>query len=106
MVFGRFKLDGVALGVIRAELAGEVNAGLISQQEWGAMPRYWRRSRWYWRVPWSGKVERWRVLRRVHNELVDLAFLKWRPRGMGGDWGRVERLRWRTRNLKAQEIVE
>ena len=92
--------------VIRSELAEEVRTGLISQQEWEVMPRYWLRSRWYWGLLWSGKVETWRVLRRVHNELVDLAFLKWRIRRMGGDWGRVERLRRRIRNLKAQEIVE
>lgn len=92
--------------VIRSELAEEVRSGLISQTEWEILPRYWRRSRWYWRVMWSGKVEQWRVLRRVHNELVDLAFLKWRLRRMGGDWSRVERLRRRIRNLKSQEIVE
>jgi RsiW-degrading membrane proteinase PrsW (M82 family) len=92
--------------VIRSELAEEVGTGLISREEWEAMPRYWRRSKWYWRVLWSGKVEQWCVLRRVHNELVDLAFLKWRTKRMGGDWGRVERLRRRIRNLKVQEIVE
>ena len=92
--------------VIRAELAEETSTGLIGEQELEILPRYWRRSRWYWSVLWSGKVERWRVLRRVHNELVDLAFLKWRLRRMGGDWGRVERLRRRIRSLKAQEIVE
>jgi RsiW-degrading membrane proteinase PrsW (M82 family) len=92
--------------VIRNELAEEVDTGLISREEWEIMPRYWRRSKWYWQVLWSGKLEQWRVLRRVHNELVDLAFLKWRLRRMGGDWGRVERLRRRIRNLKSQEIVE
>lgn len=92
--------------VIRAELAEEINTGLISREEWDIMPRYWRRSRWYWQTLWSGKVEQWRVLRRVHNELVDLAFLKWRLKRMGGDWNRVERLRRRIRNLKTQEIVE
>lgn len=92
--------------VIRSELAEEVGFGLISEAEWEILPRYWRRSRWYRQVLWTGKVEQWRVLRRVHNELVDLAFLKWRIRRMGGDSGRVERLRRRIRNLKSQEIVE
>lgn len=92
--------------VIRFELAEEVDAGLLSREEWEIMPHFWRRSIWYWRVLWSGKVEQWRVLRRVHNELVDLAFLKWRLRRMGGDWGSVERLRKRIVNLKSQEIVE
>lgn len=53
----------------------------------------------------SGELERWRVLRRVRNELVDLAFLKRRLRRTG-DWGRVERLRRRIRGFKSQEIVE
>ena len=92
--------------VIWAELAEEVDTGLISREEWEIMPRYWRRSRWYWQVLWSGKVEQWRVLRRVHNELVDLAFLKWRVRRMGGDLDSVERLRRRIQNLRSQEIVE
>lgn len=92
--------------VIRFELGEEVNTGLISQAEWDIIPRYWRRSRWYWQVLLSGKLEQWRALRRVHNELVDLAFLKWRLRRQGGDWGQVERLRRRIYNLKTQEVVE
>ena len=59
--------------IIRSELAEEVDSGLIGREEWEAMPRYWRRSAWYWRLLREGKLERWRLIRRVHNELVDFA---------------------------------
>ena len=73
--------------MIRLELAEEVDSGLIGREEWEAMPRYWRRSARYWRLLWEGKLERWRLVRRVHNELVDLAFLKWRIKKVGGEGG-------------------
>lgn len=92
--------------VIRDELEEEATRGLISREEWEAMPRYWRRSVWYWRLLWEGKPERWRQLRRVHNELVDLAFLKKRLRKAGGDREQVERRRRRIANLKSQRVVE
>jgi hypothetical protein len=70
------------------------------------MLRYWRRSAWYWRLLWEGKLERWRLIRRVHNELVDLAFLKWRLKKTGGDWEQVEKRRRRIANLRSQQVVE
>ncbi len=91
--------------VIHGELE-EAARGLISREEREAMPLYWRRSVWYWRLLWEGKLERWRLLRRVHSELVDLAFLKWRLRKVGGDWAQVERRRRRIANLKSQRVVE
>lgn len=92
--------------VIREELAEEMDSGLISREEWEILPRYRRRLALYWRVLWSGKVERWRALRRLHNEMVELALLKRRLERTGGDPGRVERLRRRIKALKSQEIVE
>src|SRR5215210_5215581 len=92
--------------VIRDELAEEVKTGLISREEWEMMPRYWRRSRTYWRLLWEGKLERWRLLRRVHNELVDLAFLKRRLRQADEDRGRVEKRRRRIASLRSLEAVE
>jgi RsiW-degrading membrane proteinase PrsW (M82 family) len=92
--------------VIRHELEEEVDSGLISREEWEAMPRYWRRSAWYWRLLWERKLEQWRQLRRVHNELVDLAFLKWRLRKTGDDREQVERRRRRIANLRSQRVVE
>ena len=43
--------------IIRHELAEEVDRGLIDREEWEAMPRYWRRSAWYWRLLQEGKLE-------------------------------------------------
>ncbi|MDX6381545.1 MAG: protease PrsW [Rubrobacteraceae bacterium] len=93
--------------VIREELAEEMDNGLISREEWELVPHYWRRSKLYWRLLWSGKLERWRTLRRLHQEMVDLALLKRRLRRTGSDdWDRVERLKQRIKALKSQEIVE
>ena len=92
--------------IIRLELEEEANRRLISHEEWELMPHYWRRSARYWKLLREGKLERWRLIKRVHNELVDLAFLKWRIRKVGGDWGQVERRRRRIANLRSQQVVE
>ncbi len=92
--------------VIREELADEARAGHISREEWELMPSYWGRSKKYWRLLRDGKFERWRLLRRIHNEMADLAFLKRRLRRGGGDPQRVERLRRRIAALKSQQVVE
>ena len=92
--------------VIRQELEQEMKDGLISREEWEAMPRYLSRSKQYWGLLWAGKPEHWRQLKRIHGELVDLAFLKWRLRRTGGDWNEVERRRRRIANLQSQEVVE
>jgi protease PrsW len=75
--------------VIRDELAEEAGSGFLSHAEWGMMFCYWERSKWYWQLLWEGKLERWRLLRRIHNELVDLAFLKRRLRWTSGDRGQI-----------------
>lgn len=92
--------------VIHEELAEEMEAGLISEEEWKLVPRYWHRLLLYWRLLWLGKVERWRVSRRLFNELAGLALLKRRLKRTGGDWNQVDRLRQRVKALKSQEVVE
>jgi protease PrsW len=92
--------------IIHLELEEETNRGLISRDEWEIMPRYWRRSARYWKLLRGGKLERWRLIRRVHNELVGLAFLKWRLKKTGGDWEQVKRRRRRIANLRSQQVVE
>jgi protease PrsW len=87
--------------IIRFELAEEVNAGLITRPEWELTPRYWRRTRWYWELLREGKLEQWRLVRRIHNELADLAFLKWRVRRNRGNPAEVERRRHGIANLRA-----
>ena len=91
--------------VIRDELAAEIGAGLLSHEEWEMMPRYWSRTKEYWRLLGEGKLERWRLLRRIHNELVDLAFLKRRLRRTGGDRGQIKRRRKRIAYLRSLEAI-
>ena len=92
--------------VIRDELEEEVRAGLLDHAEWEMMFRYWDRSKWYWQLLWEGKLERWRLLRRIHNELVDLAFLKWRLKRAARVRGQIERRRKRIAYLRSLEAVE
>jgi RsiW-degrading membrane proteinase PrsW (M82 family) len=91
--------------VIRVELEEEAASGLISRTELELLPRYWQRTWWYWQLIKSGQWERWRILKRIHNELVDLAFMKRRMRrtGVGGD--DIERRRKLIDKLKTQKIV-
>lgn len=87
--------------VIRYELAEEVRRGVIEREDWQSLPRYWARSARYWRLLREGRLDEWIRLRRLHNELVDLAFLKWRLRRFGGDANRVEKCRRRIALLQA-----
>jgi protease PrsW len=91
--------------VIRDELEEETRAGFLHHEEWELMFRYWGRSKWYWQLLWEGELERWRLLRRIHNELVDLAFLKRRLRRAGGDQGQIERRRKRIAYLRSLEAI-
>jgi RsiW-degrading membrane proteinase PrsW (M82 family) len=92
--------------VIRDELEEEARAGFLHHEEWELMFRYRDRSKWYWQLLWEGELERWRLLGRIHNELVDLAFLKRRLRRAGGDQGQIERRRKRIAYLRSLEAVE
>jgi protease PrsW len=92
--------------VIRDELEEEARAGFLHHEEWEMMFRYWDRSKWYWQLLWEGKLERWRLLRRIHNELVDLAFLKRRLRRAPKLRGQIERRRKRIAYLRSLEAVE
>ena len=111
-VFVSLFLAAVALwlryqrGVIRDELAEETETGLLSREELELMPRYWRRSKEYLRLLWEGKLERWRQLSRVHNELVDLAFFKWRLKRNGGDQSHVDKRRRRIAALRSLAALE
>jgi RsiW-degrading membrane proteinase PrsW (M82 family) len=91
--------------VISEELEEEAAAGLISRTEWRLMPMYWKRSLWYLQLVRTGQWERWRLLKRIHNELVDLALLKRRVRRGRGDPASVHRARLLIEKLKAQKIV-
>lgn len=88
--------------VIVEELLEEARAGLISRTELELLPRYWLRSRWYWQLIRTGQWERWRLLKRIHNELVNLALLKRRARTKVPEVDRSRRL---IAKLKAQKAV-
>lgn len=91
--------------VIREELAEEADSGLISRTEWRLLPRYWQRTRWYWQLMKTGQWERWRLLQRMHNELVGLALLKRRARRRGADDPDIQRRRRLIETLKAQKVA-
>jgi RsiW-degrading membrane proteinase PrsW (M82 family) len=91
--------------VIAEELVEEADSGLISRTELDLLPRYWLRSRWYWQLIRTGQWERWRLLRRIHNELVDLALLKRRSARKQIDRSEIETSRRLIAKLKAQKAV-
>jgi RsiW-degrading membrane proteinase PrsW (M82 family) len=91
--------------VIRTELTEEARAGLISPTELDLLPRYWRRTAWYWQLMRTGQWERLRLLKRMHNELVDLAFAKRRHRQGRVDKDEIERRRDLISRLKSQKLV-
>lgn len=91
--------------VIAEELEEEATGGLISRTEWRLMPMYWRRSLWYLELLRTGQWERCRLLKRIHNELVDLALLKRRVRRGRADAASVDDARRLIEKLKAQKIV-
>ena len=91
--------------VIREELEEETATGLISRTEWFLLPRYWQRTMWYWQLIKTGQWERLRLLRRIHNELVNLAFTKHRIARGTADRADAEQRRRIINRLKAQKAA-
>lgn len=92
--------------VIRAELAEEIDSGLIDPRDTELVPSYLRRVQWYWRLFRVGELERLRSIRRLHIELAKLAFLKWRVGRDERTRPDVNRSRQKIANLKAQSAVD
>ena len=67
---------GVERRIIRAELQDEVRDGTISREEYEVIPTYFRRTGYYLRLIFSGRLLTWRRERKVHAAAVDLAFAK------------------------------
>jgi predicted ATPase/RsiW-degrading membrane proteinase PrsW (M82 family) len=86
--------------VLDTELDEEVHSGLIGPEEKERVLRVSRRLPESFRLLRRGLGEQWRVRRRLENELVELALLKWRLRRFGGDWSRVKLGRRRVLSLK------
>jgi hypothetical protein len=62
--------------VIRVELRDEVDRGLISAEEYAILPTYFRRTGYYLRLIFSGRLGEWFGVCKVHSATVDLAFAK------------------------------
>ncbi|HET7478321.1 MAG TPA: PrsW family intramembrane metalloprotease [Rubrobacteraceae bacterium] len=87
---------------IRDELRDEVGFGTISQEEYGILPTYFRRTAYYLGLMLRGRFGTWRTARKVHNAAVDLAFTKRLTRRSWSASGesRVDELRGRIRALR------
>jgi protease PrsW len=92
--------------VINEELQGEVAEGTLTEKEWHRMPDYLERSRSYLDLLRKHQFERWRLRKRIDNELADLAFLKRRVRNGGAEPRWLDARRERIANLKAHEALE
>lgn len=71
--------------VIGEELAGEVDDGVLSDEELKVVSQYFWREVIYFRLLRERRIEDWRRLRRRHLDLVELAFLKRRCQVGGVD---------------------
>jgi RsiW-degrading membrane proteinase PrsW (M82 family) len=88
--------------VLRYELAEEVKLGVVTPQDWDLLPSPRARLAQSLRLLRVGRFDEWSTVRRFQNEVVELAFLKWRLRRLGGDWAQVERRRERIARLRAE----
>jgi predicted ATPase/RsiW-degrading membrane proteinase PrsW (M82 family) len=89
--------------MIRAELVDEASTGLLGREDADTLLDTRARLARYWGLIKSGQLEQWRHLRRLHDELIRLALLKWRTRRFGGDPERIQRLRRQIATLSTYE---
>ncbi len=92
--------------VIIEQLPAEVDSGLIEQRDVELVPFYWRRVKWYWELVRIGELDRARIVRRLHIELANLAFMKWRSKDPTSEAEELRRARQRVANLKAAENID
>ena len=88
--------------VLRYELAEEVRLGVVAPKDWDLLPSPRARATQGLGLLRAGRFEEWSAVRRLQNEAVELAFLKWRLRRLGGDWSQVDRRRQRIARLRAE----
>ena len=88
--------------VLRYELAEEVRLGVVDPQDWDLLPSPRARATRWLGLLRAGRFEEWSAVRRLQREVVELAFLKWRLRRLGGDWSQVDRRRQRIARLRAE----
>lgn len=90
--------------VLRDELEAEKETGLIDEADVDEVSSFWRGVQSRWRLTREGKIDELRVRRVLHNELVELAFARWRLKkvGLRAAWEPLEMRRRRVRALKAE----
>jgi RsiW-degrading membrane proteinase PrsW (M82 family) len=91
--------------VISLELGDEVRWGTLSRSELDQLLHSLERSRSYWRLLLAGRFEEWRLSRRLHSELVELAFLKWRLGGEPAGESQLSRRRHGIASLRSELAV-
>lgn len=88
--------------VIAFELGDEIPWGTLSRDELAQILHYVKRSKGYWKLLLEGRFEEWRLVRRLHTELVHLAFLKRRLGTEPGFDSQLSRHRLRIANLRRE----
>ena len=88
--------------IMRQELAEELAEGRIGEFEYRLIPSFVARLLWRFEGFATARSEGWLSVKRLHDALTDLSFLKWRIRLTGGDWREVEQQRQRVARLRAE----
>ena len=90
--------------MIRDELRDEVTAGTITSQEYAILPSYFRRTGYYLRLLFTGRLPTWSRARRLHGAAVDLAVAKRLARRFSAPTReqRVLALRQKISNLRGE----
>ena len=91
--------------IIAFELAEEVNAGLLTLEEYQLLPDFRSRTSWYVRLLRAGEFSQYGAVRDLHNQLVRLALIKWKIRRSGSDPTPVQRLRQEVVALRAYAVA-
>lgn len=82
--------------VLDAKLSEEEAMGLIAPDERRLLTHYLARVAAHWRLIAAGRLDQWHLVRQLHQDLTDLAFLKWRLERCGGDLRQLDRYRRRV----------
>jgi hypothetical protein len=91
--------------VIVAELGEEISSGTLSRAELEHLVHVVGRSKTDWNLLLAGRFEERRLLRRLHSELVDLAFFRRRSRGQPGAEAELELRRKRIAAIRRELAI-
>jgi protease PrsW len=92
---------------IREELRDEIQARTITSQEYAILPSYFRRTGYYLKLIFTGRLPAWIRVRKLHAAAVDLALAKRLARRTGspGSMDRVRMLRRKILDLREGATV-